>query len=123
MFKSKKKITKESVKTDNIKNIPVVETIKRQYDNYTFNVKIDYNNGLISIVDDFGQPSIFKFTNRQIGYMAGWKEILANLSELTSFAEAKLRAYQNDRDEENNARIEKAIEIRKQMMGEMFGLK
>lgn len=124
MFKSKKKVTKESVKeVSTIKNVPVVETIKRQYENYTFNVKIDYKNGRISIVDDYGQPSVFQFANRGIEYMAGWKEILSNLSELTSFAEAKLKAYQDEVKAEHDKHIAKAFEMRNEMLGAMFGLK
>lgn len=127
MFAKKNKNQKKEVKqmveeTKEVTNVPVVETIKRKYKNYTFNVKINYKLGLISIVDDFDNPSVFKFQSRGLEYMEGWKEILANLSDLTSFAEAKLKAYQDERNEESRKILQERAEQVEGMMSVMFGL-
>lgn len=82
----------------------MLEVIKYEHKGIEIYVKIDYLKGHISLVDHTRawQGKEWKFTERSIEYMQGWKNILEAMKMAVEFAEAKLRMRQDKAEEELN---------------------
>jgi len=75
-------------------------------------VFIDYNAGIISLVDNPKQvgvlsPKKWVFADRTIEYMAGWCDILDAMKEAVLVAKDRLAVYQKERELEQAMMMQK----------------
>lgn len=79
----------------------MLEVIKYEHKEVAVYVKIDYLKGHISLVDHSRawQGKEWKFTERGVQYMQGWKNILEAMKLAVEFAEVKLRMRQDEKQE------------------------
>lgn len=80
----------------------MLEVIKYEHKGISVYVEIDYLKGHISLVDHSRafQGKEWKFTERSIEYMQGWKNILEAMKMAVEFAETKLRMRQEEKQGE-----------------------
>lgn len=79
----------------------MLEVIKHEHKGIAVYVKIDYLKGHISLVDNnrAWQGKEWKFTERGLEYMQGWKNILEAMKMAVEYAEARLRMRHDEKQE------------------------
>ena len=111
---------KQTTKTPDILiTVPVREVYLHKYvgkiQAVNVAVFIDYNAGVISLVDNPTQvgvlsPKKWVFADRTIEYMAGWCDILDAMKEAVLTAKGKLAVYQKERELEQAMMMHKLSE-------------
>lgn len=91
-----------------------VEIFSVEHNGIFINVKIDYLCETISLIESSFNDSSLKdkiwiFSNREVEYMQGWRNILEAMSVATQLAEEKLRAYI---EEKKDIEIQKINKVR-----------
>lgn len=71
-------------------------------------VKIDYEKGTISLLDQNDQPKQWLFAKRSIEYMQGWQNILDAMKHAIELATNDLSKHQKAAEK---ARIKREVEI------------
>jgi len=74
-------------------------------DGTIINVKIDYPNNRVSIVDKNGSNTNFKFAERGVEFMNGWINILSAMQYAIRAARDELTAWQTAQDEKKAQQI------------------
>ena len=98
-----------------IKNL---EIITYEYRGIKVTVKIDYDNGLISLVENQNgeyKNKTWKFAKRSLSYMQGWKNILGAMEYAIKEAEKLLSEYENKKKEEKENELMTVLEVRKEL--------
>lgn len=72
------------------------------------NVRINFENNHISIVDDNGKDKDFRFANRGVEFMQGWLDILD--ATKAAIKEAKVE-YEAELAEQSRLKEEKTVEL------------
>lgn len=68
-------------------------------------VKIDFANNKVSLVDQNGAPTKFKFAERGIEYMNGWLNILGAMRYAIRQARDELEAWQKAKKDKETQQI------------------
>lgn len=93
----------------------MLEVIKYEHKEVVVYVKIDYLKGHISLVDHTRawQGKEWKFTERGLEYMKGWKNILEAMKLAVEFAEVKLRMRQDEKEAKAMQMLEELVSLPK----------
>jgi len=64
--------------------------------NININIRIDFKNKTISLLDENSKKKNWMFTSRGIEYMKEWDDIFVAMRECTKFAAIELQQYIDD---------------------------
>ena len=74
------------------------ELVELNYGGVRLNLKLDYDKGEISFLDNSGNKQKFDFTNRGTEYLGGWVKIFKALEQATIYGNDKLIEQRRIRD-------------------------
>ena len=95
-----------------------LEIITYEFKGIKVTVKIDYDNGLISLVQNENgeyKNKTWKFAKRSLSYMQGWKNILGAMEYAIKEAEKLLYECENKKKVAKENELMTALELRKEL--------
>lgn len=88
-----------------------MEVLSYEYKGITVRVRINYDNGKISLIDESGSHKRWLFAERGLEYMKGWQNILDAMKYTIGEATKKLEEDQDEKEKKTDECINRMIDI------------